>query len=78
MNLAELQQSLEEMTEQELSRFVKRCVCQALAGTTKIKDIDVDVALDMVHSECARRGNERLYDMAHELVSKNPGVCDAA
>ena len=78
MNLAELQQSLEEMSEQELSRFVKRCICQILNGVTKIKDVDANVALDMVYSECARRGNEKLYDMAHDAVSRNPGICDAA
>lgn len=78
MNLAELQQSLEEMNEQELSRFVKRCLCQTLTGALKIKDVDAHVALDMVYSECARRGIERLYDMAHEAVCKNPGICDAA
>lgn len=78
MNLAELQSSLEMMSEQELSRFVKRCICQTLYGATKIKDVDAHVALDMVYAECARRGNERLYDMAHEAVSKNPNICDAA
>ena len=48
MNLAELQSSLEMMSEQELSRFVKRCICQTLYGATKIKDVDAHVALDMV------------------------------
>lgn len=78
MNLVELQQTLEEMSERELSRFVKRCICHSFTGESIFPEIDTGVALDMVHSECIRRGIEKLYDMAQESVTKNPGVCDAA
>lgn len=78
MTIAELQQVLEDMSEQELSRFIKRCLCQTLVGATKIHDIDANIARDMAYVECARRNNERLYDMACEMVNKNPNICDAA
>lgn len=78
MTIAELQQTLEDMSEQELSRFIKRCMCQALYGVSKIYETDINIAQDMAYVECARRDNERLYDMACEMVNKNPDICNAA
>ena len=78
MTIAELQQALEDMSEQELSRFIKRCLCYAMFGQNKIHDVDANIARDMAYVECARRDNERLYDMACEMVNKNPNICDAA
>jgi len=65
MDIDTLEESLEIMSE------------QALSGGEAV-DIDVQVALDMVYAECARRGIERLYDAALESVSSNPQICDAA
>jgi hypothetical protein len=81
MDIDTLEETLEIMSEQALSRFAKRCLCQSLHNTTlggEGVDIDVQVALDMVYAECSRRGIERLYDAALESVSTNPQVCDAA
>jgi hypothetical protein len=78
MNLEELQQSLENMSEQELSRFVKKCICQIRFGAETISDVDASVATDMVYAECARRGMEKLYDMAQESIAKHPEACNAA
>ena len=81
MDIETLEETLEIMSEQALSRFAKRCLCQSLHNATLAGegvDIDVQVALDMVYAECSRRGIERLYDAALESVSANPQVCDAA
>jgi len=81
MDIDTLAETLEIMSEQALSRFIKRCLCQSIYNTTmggQGIDIDVQVALDMVYAECARRGIERLYDAALDSVSSNPQVCDAA
>ena len=78
MTIAELQQALEDMSEQELSRFIKRCLCQVMCGAAKIHDIDANIARDMAYVECSRRDNERLYDMACDQVNKNPDICNAA
>ena len=78
MTFNELQNELEHMSEQELSRFVKRCMCQTMYGAMKINGVDANIAMDMAYVECASRDNERLYDMACEMVNKNPDICDAA
>ncbi len=81
MDIETLEETLEIMSEQALSRFAKRCLCQSLHNATLAGegvDIDVQVALDMVYAECSRRGIERLYDAALESVSANPQICDAA
>ena len=81
MDIDTLEESLEIMSEQALSRFAKRCLCQSIHNATlggEAVDIDVQVALDMVYAECARRGIERIYDAALESVSSNPQICDAA
>ena len=44
----------------------------------KINGVDANIAMDMAYVECASRDNERLYDMACEMVNKNPDICDAA
>jgi hypothetical protein len=81
MDIDTLEESLQIMSEQALSRFAKRCLCQSIHNSTldgEAVDIDVQVALDMVYAECASRGIERLYDAALDSVSSNPQICDAA
>lgn len=78
MTLEKLQHSLENMSEQELSRFVKKCICQIRYGAEKISNVDANIATDMVYAECARRGMEKLYDMAQEVIARHPEACDAA
>ena len=81
MDIDTLEESLELMSEQALSRFAKRCLCQSLHNATldgEHVDIDVQVALDMIYAECARRGIERLYDAALDSVTSHPEICSAA
>ena len=81
MDIDTLEETLELMSEQALSRFAKRCLCQSIhdahVGDDEI-GVDVQVALDLIYAECARRGIERLYDAALESVSSHPEICSAA
>lgn len=78
MGLNELAEFLESMSEQELSRYTRQCLCAAVAKQSLVDGIERQVALDMVYAECCRRGKARLYDMACESVAANPEVCNAA
>ncbi|NOZ52500.1 MAG: hypothetical protein GXP08_05065 [Gammaproteobacteria bacterium] len=80
MDINTLEESLELMSEQALSRFAKRCFCLSLYNESGGEElgIDVHIALDMVYAECTRRGIERLYDAACESVNAHPEVCSAA
>lgn len=74
----ELVQKLEGMSEQELTKYTKRCVCRKLNPEESDMGLDPTTELDLVHAEYVRRGLEKHYDMAFESVSKNPDACDAA
>ena len=74
MNLEKLEESLPNMPDKALFRFVKRCVCQAVLGLSDSAS-QAKAALDIVYLECQRRGKERLYDMAFELVNRHPERC---
>ena len=77
MTLEQLKESVEQMSEKDLFRFLKKSICRSLievADTTS----DANETLDIVYSECQRRGKERLYDKTFETVSKNPDACIAA
>ena len=81
MDIDTLQETLEHMSEQALSRFAKRCLCQSIHDARFDNEeigVDVQVALDMIFAECSRRGMERLYDAALESVSSHPEICSAA
>lgn len=81
MDIDSLEETLELMSEQALSRFAKRCLCQSIHNARPDEEdigVDVQVALDLIYAECARRGIERLYDAALESVSSHPEVCNAA
>ncbi len=77
MTLEELKESVEQMSEKDLFRFLKKSICRSL---TEVNDAasDANETLDIVYSECQRRGKERLYDKTFETVSKNPETCIAA
>ncbi len=77
MTLEQLKESVEQMSEKDLFRFLKKSICRSLvevADTTS----DANETLDIVYSECQRRGKERLYDKTFETVSKHPEACVAA
>lgn len=78
VNLDNLADALERMSEQMLNRFARRCICQSMHEVGSGVAIDVSSALDIVYTEYARRGIEKHYDMIVEAVSKHPEVCDAA
>lgn len=77
-NVNRLVQLLEGMSEQELTKFTKRCVCRKLYQGQLDGDLDSSTELDLVHAEYVRRGLEKHYDMTFEMVVKNPDACDAA
>jgi MFS superfamily sulfate permease-like transporter len=76
MTLEQLKEQLESLSDKELFRFLKKSICRSLA---EVDDVNSDAAetLDIVYSECQRRGKERLYDKTYETVSKNPDTCQA-
>ena len=77
MTLEQLKESVEQMSEKDLFRFLKRSICRSLAEVADTAS-DANETLDIVYSECQRRGKERLYDKTLEAVSKNPEACIAA
>ena len=77
MTLEQLKESLEQMSEKDLFRFLKKSICRSLAEVADTTS-DANETLDIAYSECQRRGKERLYDKTFETVSKNPDACIAA
>ncbi len=76
MTLEQLKESLESMSDKDLFRFLKKSICRSLAEVDD-EHSDANETLDIVYSECQRRGKERLYDKTYETVSKNPESCSA-
>lgn len=77
MTLEQLKESLEQMSDKDLFRFLKKSICRSIAEVSDTLS-DANETLDMVYSECARRGKERLYDKTYETVSKHPEACAVA
>ena len=77
MTLEQLKESVEQMSEKDLFRFLKKSICRSLTEASDTTS-DANETLDIVYSECQRRGKERLYDKTLETVSKNPDACVAA
>lgn len=76
MTLEQLKESVESMSDKDLFRFLKKSICRSLAEVDDVNS-DANETLDIVYSECQRRGKERLYDKTYETVSKNPEACVA-
>lgn len=77
--IRELEEELEGMSRQELTKFTKQCLCHKLYSNQPMSNqLDPGVVLDMIHTEYLRRGLEKHYDMTYESVAKNPNVCNAA
>ncbi|HHM06378.1 MAG TPA: hypothetical protein ENJ19_11670 [Gammaproteobacteria bacterium] len=74
MNIDDFRENLEHVHDRELFRWVQRCVCQTMSPGQGASE-ESHTMLDLVYSECARRGKERLYDKAYETVCREPGVC---
>ncbi len=77
MTLEQLKEMVEQMSEKDLFRFLKKSICRSLVEISDTAS-DANETLDIVYSECQRRGKERLYDKTFETVSKNPDTCVAA
>lgn len=77
MKLEQLKEAVEQMSEKDLFRFLKQSICRSLLEANDTVS-DANETLDIVYSECQRRGKERLYDKTFETVSKNPEACMAA
>lgn len=77
MTLEQLKEEVEQMSEKDLFRFLKKSICRSLVEADDTTS-DANETLDIVYSECQRRGKERLYDKTFETVSKNPEACAAA
>ena len=77
MTLEQLKEAVEQMSEKDLFRFLKKSICRSLSEVSDTAS-DANETLDIVYSECQRRGKERLYDKTLETMSKNPEACEAA
>ena len=75
MDLEELKEQLEGLTEKDLFRYLRKLICKSMSETES-PSIDTNAILDMVYSECQDRGKERLYDKTFESVSKHPEICE--
>lgn len=75
MDLEELKEQLEGLTEKELFRYLRKLICRSISEV-EAPSADTNAILDMVYSECQMRGKERLYDKTFESVSKNPEICE--
>lgn len=77
--LLELEENFSRMSNQALTQFAKPFICKTLyrQGSNMERE-EASAVLDLVFTECARRGIEKLYDMTYEAVSKHPEICSAA
>ena len=77
MNLEQVKEQLEAMSDKELFRYLRRLICQSLQELDHPAP-EANEVMDMVFSECQSRGKERLYDKTYEAVTKNPALCQVA
>ena len=74
MNIDEFRETLDSLKDGELIRYVQKYVCLSLAEVKNPGALS-HTLLDLVYTECARRGKERLYDKVYESVCRQPQVC---
>lgn len=74
MDLDTLKEQLENMSDQELFRYLRKSICRSFAHLQEHDD-ELSAELDIVYSECQRRGKERLYDKIYESISNDPATC---
>lgn len=77
MDLEELKEQLEGLSEKELFRYLRKLICKSIAELDH-PAADTNAIMDMVYSECQIRGKERLYDKTFESVTKHPEICEVA
>ena len=74
MDLEKLKESLENLSDKELFRHLRLLICQSLDQLDHPSP-EINATLDIVFSECQRRGKERLYDKTFETISTHPEMC---
>lgn len=77
MDVEELKETLEQMSNRELFRYLRRLLCGSLNSPMKFTH-ETNFTLDIIFGECHRRGKERLYDKTYETVCSHPEVCNTA
>jgi hypothetical protein len=77
-DLEQLEEKFGQLSNQALTQFAKPYICRTLFDNSEGGREEASAVLDMIYTECAGRGVEKLYDMTYEAVSKNPDMCKAA
>jgi len=79
VHMLEYEEKFARLSNQALTQFAKPFICTVLYKTgNKEREEEAGFVLDLIYTECVKRGIEKLYDMTYEAVSKNPGICSAA
>ena len=67
------------LSNQALTQFAKPYICTTLyrSGSAESRE-EAGIVLDLIYTECVKRGIEKLYDMTYEAIAKNPDMCSAA
>jgi hypothetical protein len=74
MAIDEIRENAEMISDSELIRYIHKYVCLSLAeaGDPAAESHEI---LDLIYTECARRGIENLYDISYEHVNRQPQLC---
>lgn len=80
VQLLEFEEKFSRLSNQALTQFAKPYICKTVYSdaANRLEKEEAGAVLDLIYTECARRGIEKLYDMTYEAVSKNPAKCNAA
>lgn len=79
VQLLEFEEKFARLSNQALTQFAKPYICITLYKTgNKEREDEASAVLDLIYTECVKRGIEKLYDMTFEAISKNPAICTAA
>lgn len=74
MNPEQFRETLESASDSELIRYIQKYVCFSLADASNPTAKSHEM-LDLVYTECTRRGVENLYDISYGHVSRKPQIC---
>jgi hypothetical protein len=74
MDIDKFRETLELTSDSELVRYVHTYVCLSLADTSNPASKSHEM-LDLVYTECSRRGIEHLYDMSYKRACSQPQAC---
>jgi len=79
VQILEFEDKFARLSNQALTQFAKPYICINIyrTGNTE-REEEAGIVLDLIYTECVKRGIEKLYDMTYEAISKNPDICSAA